>query len=71
LLIPHYVGEPISLEPMDTRAKLMKRQSFKIALPAITYWSNSRAVPSFFEARFDPQKDVYDFVFGGFQIIQP
>jgi hypothetical protein len=71
LLIPHYGAQALSLEPMITREKLLKRQSFNIALPAITYWSNPRAVPSFFEARFDAQKDAYNFVFGGFQIIQP
>jgi hypothetical protein len=71
LLIPHYAGEPISLEPMITREKLLKRQSFVVPMPVFSYWSNPRALPRFFEARFDAQTNAYDFVFADFQVLQP
>jgi hypothetical protein len=67
LLLPHYGGEPISLEPMITRAKLLERQSFGGDLPQIGYWPGGKGLPTRFEARYDRASDSYRLVFSGFR----
>jgi hypothetical protein len=62
LLVGYYSGKPIFIEPMITKALLMKKQSFSLPVPEIAPTPNVR-YPSRFNAVYDAKSDSYDFTF--------
>jgi len=62
LLVGYYSGKPIFIEPMITKALLMKKQSFTLPIPAIAPTPNVR-YPRQFNAVYDAKLDSYDFTF--------
>lgn len=63
MVVGYYEGEPIFVEPMISRAYLMRRQSFDMEIPAVT---GSSGMPSTFEAVYDGNSDAYRFTLSGF-----
>ncbi len=64
MVIGYYAGRPIFIEPMLTKAKLMQKQSFDLAIPAIPGMTGTR--PTKFRADFDSTKQAYRFIFSEF-----
>jgi hypothetical protein len=62
MMVGYYKGKPIFLEPMITKALLMKKQSFSLPIPAIEPTPNVR-YPDRFNAVYDAKSDSYDFTF--------
>ena len=62
LLVGYYSGKPIFIEPMITKALLMKKQSFSLPIPEIAPTPNVR-YPKLFNAVYDAKLDSYDFTF--------
>lgn len=61
MVIGYYQGQPIFIEPMLTRAMLLEKQAFTLSVPSIPGMTG--AYPRSFRADYDPQKQVYRFVF--------
>lgn len=64
MVIGYYRGEPIFVEPMLSKALLMERRSFDLALPAIPGLQGDQ--PTAFRAEYDAASDAYRFVFSAF-----
>jgi hypothetical protein len=62
LLVGYYGGEPMFLEPMVTRAFLLRKHSFSLAVPQITPTSQVR-YPKRFRAVYLLKSKTYDFTF--------
>ncbi len=62
MMVGYYSGKPIFIEPMITKAMLMKRVSFSLPIPEIEPTPNVR-YPENFEAIYDAKTDSYDFKF--------
>lgn len=65
VVVGYYGGRPIFLEPMISRAKLMERQSFELAVPEIP--GLDRAYPRTFRAVWVPEPEGYRFTFADFR----
>jgi hypothetical protein len=63
LVVGYYAGKPIFLEPMITKATLLKASSFDLTVPAVP---GADGYPKTFRAEYDAQHRAYRFVFGGF-----
>jgi hypothetical protein len=63
MVVGYYHGQPIFVEPMVSRATLMERRSFDLAIPAIPGYAEQ---PRAFRAEYDAAQDAYRFVFSGF-----
>lgn len=63
MVIGYYQGKPIFVEPMITKAMLLEKQPFDLAIPAIPGMGNR---PRAFRAEYDQQQQVYRFVFSDF-----
>jgi len=64
-MIAGYIGgKPIFLEPMISKALLMKKASFDLAMPTVTGWKGAQA--SKFRAEYDAEKQEYRLIFSGF-----
>jgi hypothetical protein len=64
MVIGYYHGNPIFLEPMITRTKLMAKQSFDLAIPDVP--GLATAHPTRFHAEYDAATDAYRFVLSEF-----
>ena len=64
MVIGYYEGKPIFVEPMITKAMLLEKKPFDLAIPVVPGQSGSRARS--FRAEFDAQQQAYRFVFSDF-----
>lgn len=64
MVVGYYQGKPIFMEPMITKAMLLEKQPFDLAMPAIPGMPGKK--PRAFRAEFDQQKQAYRFVFSDF-----
>jgi hypothetical protein len=64
MVIGYYQGEPIFFEPMISKALLLERRSFDLALPAVPGLNGGQ--PGTFRAEYMADQDAYRFVFSGF-----
>ena len=62
LLIGYYGGKPIFIEPMITRALLLRKHSFSLSVPKIERTTHVR-YPRRFRAVYHPKSETYDFIF--------
>jgi hypothetical protein len=65
MVIGYYHGKPIFIEPMLSRAMLLEKQSFDLAIPTIPGASGS--YPRVFHAEYDAQQNAYRFAFSDFR----
>ena len=63
MVVGYYRGKPIFIEPMVTRAMLMERKSFDLAIPSVP---GMGAHPTKFRAEYDAAQNAYRFTFSGF-----
>ena len=63
MVIGYYQGKPIFIEPMVTRAMLMEKKSFDLAIPDVP---GLGAHPTKFRAEHDAAQSAYRFTFSGF-----
>src|SRR5262245_55332256 len=64
LVVGYNTGKPIFLEPMISKALLMKKESFDLPMPAVPGWTGPLA--SKFHAEYDAQKQEYRLIFSDF-----
>lgn len=63
LLIGYYGGKPIFIEPMITRALLLRKHSFSLPIPAGIKPTPGVRYPRRFRAVYRPKTKTYDFIF--------
>lgn len=64
MVVGYTKGKPIFVEPMITKAMLMEKASFDLAMPVVP--GMSPAAPRAFRAEYDAQSSSYRFTFSGF-----
>lgn len=64
MLVGYYAGRPIFLEPMLTKALLMKKASFSYPIPTVPGLTGPH--PTAFRADWDAKAQAYHFVWSGF-----
>jgi hypothetical protein len=64
MVIGYYKGTPIFIEPMISKAMLMKKASFDLPLPNVPGLKGPR--PTKFHAEYDATQQVYRFTLSGF-----
>jgi hypothetical protein len=64
MLVGYYGGAPIFLEPMISRATLMRRRSFEQPVPMVPGTTKGVRYPVTFQAVYDKATDSYDLVLG-------
>lgn len=64
MIIGYYKGKPVFVEPMLSRAMLMKKQSFDLPVPTIPGMTG--VYPRTFHAVYDTDQQAYRFAFSGF-----
>jgi hypothetical protein len=64
MVIGYYKGKPIFIEPMVSKAMLMKRASFDLPIPAIP--GLPAPYPTRFHAEYDAAQQAYRFTFSAF-----
>jgi hypothetical protein len=64
MVIGYYKGTPIFIEPMISKATLMKKTSFDLPLPSVPGLKGPR--PTTFHAEYDGTQQVYRFTLSGF-----
>jgi hypothetical protein len=65
MVVGYYGGRPIYVEPMITRAALLERRSFSIAVPDVPDRPAGARYPTTFRADYDSAAQSYRFVFSG------
>jgi len=65
-----YHGKMHFVEPMITRAFLMKKQSFKMDVPMPKTLGRATSYPTKFEGIYDTKKQAYSLVFSEFKAMQ-
>jgi hypothetical protein len=63
MVVGYYRGKPIFIEPMVTRAMLMEKKSFDLAIPSVP---GMGAHPTRFRAEYDAAQSAYRFTFSAF-----
>ena len=63
MVMGYYRGQPIFVEPMVSRATLLERHSFALAIPAIAGLPANVHNPTHFRADYDSTAQAYRFVF--------
>jgi hypothetical protein len=66
MVIGYYKGKPIFIEPMITRAMLMRKQSFDLPIPEVPGLSGAH--PTRFHAEYDAAQQAYRFTFSAFTL---
>lgn len=64
MVVGYYQGAPIFIEPMISKAMLMKKASFDLPMPALTGFPGP--LPTRFHAEYDAASQSYRFVLSGF-----
>lgn len=62
-----YHGDLTFIEPMVTRAFLLRRKSFDMDVPTPPVLGRNTRYPTRFSAKFDPHENVYRLVWSGFK----
>jgi hypothetical protein len=62
LLVGYYAGKPLFIEPMITRAFLLRKHSFTLTVPEIAQTPHVR-YPKRFRAVYLPKSQTYKFIF--------
>lgn len=65
MVMGYYRGQPIFVEPMVSRATLLARHSFDLAIPATAGLPANVHYPTQFRADYDSTAQAYRFVFTG------
>lgn len=65
MVIGYNQGSPLFFEPMITRALMMQRQSFDLAMPAVSGLPEGVRYPTHYRAEYDAATDAYKFIFSG------
>lgn len=68
MVIGYYHSKPIFVEPMLSRAMLLEKRSFELAIPSIP--GVAGPYPHGFHAEYDAQQNAYRFVFADFRANQ-
>lgn len=63
MIVGYYGGRPIFVEPMVSRAQLLRRADFELAMPASP---DGVRYPTRFRAEYVTRSDAYRLVFSGF-----
>jgi hypothetical protein len=63
MVVGYYGGKPIFIEPMVTKAMLMEKKSFDLAIPNVP---GIGAQPTKFRADYDAERGAYRFTFSAF-----
>jgi len=66
MMIGYYRGEPMSFEPMVSRALLFERSHFALPMPVIEGLPAGVVYPTDFRAEYEATSDEYRLVFSGF-----
>ena len=64
MVVGYTKGQPIFVEPMVTKAMLLEKASFDLAMPIVP--GMSPAAPRTFRAVYDAEASAYKFTFSGF-----
>jgi hypothetical protein len=64
MVVGYYKGTPIFLEPMISKAMLMKKASFDLPVPDVPGLTGPH--PTRFHADYDATQQAYRFTFSGF-----
>jgi hypothetical protein len=64
MVIGYYKGKPIFIEPMISKAMLMRKQSFDLAIPDVPGLAGAHATK--FHAEYDATQEAYRFIFSAF-----
>ena len=64
MVIGYYKGRPIFIEPMLSKAMLMRKQSFDLPIPDVPGLAGAH--PTKFHAGYDATQQAYRFTFSGF-----
>jgi hypothetical protein len=64
MVVGYYKTKPIFIEPMISKAMLLEKKSFDLAIPTIPGMTGPH--PTTFRAEFDEAAQAYRFVFSGF-----
>lgn len=64
MVIGYYKGKPIFIEPMISKAMLMRKESFDLAIPDVPGMAGGQ--PTSFHAEYDAAQQAYRFIFSGF-----
>lgn len=64
MVVGYYKGKPIFIEPMISKAKLMKKASFDLPVPEVPGWEGPR--PTAFHAEYDATAQAYRFILSRF-----
>ncbi len=64
MVIGYYKGKPIFIEPMLSKAMLMRKQSFDLAIPDVPGLSGAH--PTKFHAEYDAKQQAYRFTYSAF-----
>jgi hypothetical protein len=65
MVVGYYHGKPIFVEPMLTKAMLMEKKSFELAMPDVPGMTGAH--PTKFRADFDAAQQAYKFTFSAFK----
>ncbi|AFZ67240.1 DUF5602 domain-containing protein [Deinococcus peraridilitoris] len=68
MIVGDYHGSIIFIEPMVTREALLRKQNFTLPVPSLKTIDHNTLVPTRFNAVYDPQRKVYDFVLSDFRM---
>jgi hypothetical protein len=63
MVVGYYGGKPIFIEPMVTKAMLLEKRSFDLAIPSVP---GMGAQPTKFRAEYDAGQNAYRMTFSGF-----
>ena len=66
MVVGYYHGQPIFVEPMITRATLLERRGFPLAIPDVPDRPANTRYPTQFRADYDSTAQAYRFVFSDF-----
>lgn len=66
MIAVYYGGQLGAIEPMVTRATLLKKQSFSLPVPALPAVGKATRFPTKFEAVFDKAANAYQLTFSNF-----
>ena len=65
MVVGYYATRPIFIEPMITKAVLLERRSFTIAVPEVADRPAGTRYPMTFKADYDATAKAYRFRFSG------
>lgn len=71
MVIGYYGGKPTFVEPMLSRAALLERKSFTVAMPTVPDLPAGVRHPTSFRADYDSTAQSYRFVFSGIPAAMP